>query len=583
MTNQLERLVPDLSQVIRRFPIPVLAAVMLCAYLLIYYSNAAYINQLQIYAGCAAFLAGGAGHIYAEGSRRNRIANILIALALALAAAALMYFNRVFQSAPQFFFGGVVLALMIAPFLRRGVGQGAVWLFNMRLWLAALLAIVVGTVFGLGLSAVLAGLDFLLGFKIDNSIYERVWILATALVAPIFGLSLVPRRLDEAIDITSHQGNLLERGVSLLVSYVMVPLALVYALILHAYAAKIGFLGALPKGEIGKIVSLFAVGGTAPWLIAWPWRETGTRLLRLFMRAWFWLLPIPVILLVMAIWRRLSDYGVTPDRYGIALVAAWAALVFGYLVWRRNKADIRVIVGAAAVLLLIGSFGPQGAHGLTGSSQFARLEALLTRIGVLKDGKVVAVLPSVIESDRRVGSTMVTTLIQANRNGDLKSLFRNDQKFDYVSSDRSRYYEDELINKLGLGIQPTMASNSTKLQDKITIDSVEGFSFQNGQLADAQWNGNVRLIGPMSGFGGVKFGSSNSNNVTAFPGPYEFSVSVGSFVSKISNVDLTSRLAAGIGTINIDNKVTLMVMSANGTRGVKPTVDNITFWIVLHD
>ena len=100
---------------------------------------------------------------------------------------------------------------------------------------------------------------------------------------------------------------------------------------------------------------------------------------------------------------------------------------------------------------------------------------------------------------------------------------------------------------------------------------------------DLQWNGKVRLIGPMSGFGGVNSGRSSSNNATTLMSPSEFTVSVGGKVSKISNADLTSRLAAGIATINIDSKVTLVVLSAYGTRGAKPAVDTIAFWIVLHE
>ena len=98
------------------------------------------------------------------------------------------------------------------------------------------------------------------------------------------------------------------------------------------------------------MVSIFAIGGTAAWLVAWPWREQGTRLLRLFMRGWFFLLIVPAILLGLAIWQRLTDYGVTPDRYGIALVAVWVAALVVYLAIRRNRADMRAILGAVGVL-----------------------------------------------------------------------------------------------------------------------------------------------------------------------------------------------------------------------------------------
>jgi hypothetical protein len=207
-------------------------------------------------------------------------------------------------------------------------------------------------------------------------------------VGPIYGLSLMPRNFDEDVDVVSHKGSLLDRGISVLVNYVAVPIIAAYALILHAYAIKIVIDGELPKGQIATMVSVFAVGGTAAWLVAWPWREQGTRLLRLFMRYWFFLLIVPAILLTIAIWRRLADYGVTPDRYGIVQVAIWVAALVIYLAIRRNRADMRVMLGAAAVLLIAGSVGPFGANGLTIESQVKRLETLLIAKGILKDGKV---------------------------------------------------------------------------------------------------------------------------------------------------------------------------------------------------
>ncbi|MDE2447068.1 MAG: DUF4153 domain-containing protein, partial [Alphaproteobacteria bacterium] len=384
MVGWLQNLLPDLRDVLVRFSIAVLAALLTCLYLVNISSDMFSGGSVYLLTGSAAFLAAGAGHLLAEGRGTSRGVNIAIALVFAAAAGALEYDYDVFHTSALFLFAALVLGLMVAPFLRHGVEQGAVWLFSLRLGMAALLALIVGLVFAGGISAIMAGLDFLLGFHIDNQIYQKVWTIAVTFVGPVYGLSLVPRDLDAVINIEAHRGDLLERGVSVLVNYVMVPLAVIYALILHAYAAKTAFLGSLPKGEIGLIVSLFAVGGTATWLIGWPWREKGTALLKLFMRGWFWLLPIPVLLLLMAIWRRLSDYGVTPDRYGIALVAVWAVLVFGYLVWWRNRADLRAIIASAAALFLFASFGPQGANGLTASSQFGRLQALLERLGVLK-------------------------------------------------------------------------------------------------------------------------------------------------------------------------------------------------------
>ncbi len=233
----------------------------------------------------------------------------------------------------------------------KGASQGALWLFNLRFGLAALLAIVVAVAFAAGLSAIVGALDFLFGVSVSNT-YEHIWATAIFTDGPLYGLSLMPTDIDEEVDIEAQKGTLLERGVSVLVNYVLVPVIAVYALMLHAYAVKIVLEQALPKGNVATMVSVFAVGGTGAWLIAWPWREKGTLLLRLFMRGWFWFTIVPAILLVIAIWRRVADYGVTPDRYGIAIIAVWIAAVTALSRLapqpRRHADDPRRHGGAAA-------------------------------------------------------------------------------------------------------------------------------------------------------------------------------------------------------------------------------------------
>jgi hypothetical protein len=203
--------------------------------------------------------------------------------------------------------------------------------------------------------------------------------------------------------------------------------------------------GELPKGQIGTMVSIFAIGGTACWLIAWPWREHGTRLLRLFMRGWFFLLIVPAVLLTMAIWRRLGDYGVTPDRYGVALVAVWVAALVLYLAIRRNKADMRAILGAVGVLLVIGSIGPFGANGLTIASQFKRLITLLEENGVLKDGKLMpaGLLKSDVGSE---GSSIIYALNDADGLDVLKPWFEGDAKSPFTD-DRSNWSTAYALNE----------------------------------------------------------------------------------------------------------------------------------------
>ena len=388
LATRVEKLLPDIVAVLTRFPISAAISILLCAYLNIMGASSSFDGDGSVAAGAAAaFIASGAAHLYAETHGFSRVSNIFLSFAVAVLAAALGYFTKIFETSYIFLFFGLIPVLMIAPYLRGGARQGALWLFNLRFGLTTLLALIVAILFGLGLSTIVAALNFLFNAGLNDNLYEHIWSTAAALVGPVYGLSLMPRDLDEEVDIASQKDTLLARGVSVLVNYVLVPIIFIYAVILHAYAIKIIAEQNLPKGQIATIVTIYALGGTGAWLIAWPWRETGTRLLRWFIRGWFWLTIVPAVLLAIAIWRRVTDYGVTPDRYGILLVAIWIACLTAYLAFRRNKADMRAILGGIAVLFLVGSVGPFGANGLTISSQLTRFAHYLEAHGMLKDGK----------------------------------------------------------------------------------------------------------------------------------------------------------------------------------------------------
>ena len=181
------------------------------------------------------------------------------------------------------------------------------------------------------------------------------------------------------------------RAASTLAEFVLVPLLLVYTAILYAYAIKIALEWTLPKGTLGSMVVGYLHGRRRhASCSAHPMRETGGTLVRLFWRYWVWLTALPVILLFLAVYRRIADYGVTEDRYLMVLIGVWALALAIIRVTRGENFDLRLVPGVLALLLLAASFGPGGANGFSVMSQRAELEKLLIKRGLLIDGKLVA-------------------------------------------------------------------------------------------------------------------------------------------------------------------------------------------------
>ncbi|MFZ5674895.1 MAG: DUF4153 domain-containing protein [Pseudomonadota bacterium] len=579
LADRLHRLVPDLSAALARFPVPALLSVLLCVYanldVATLVSNGA-ISDNQVYlGGAAAFMAAGTAHYFARSRGMSRLAELLLALAAALVAGGLAFWDVYFRSSHLFLFAGLLPLLMIAGFLKPDAKQGALWLFNLRLGLAVVLAMIVGLIFAGGISAILASLEFLFNVDLPWRAHEHVWVTAASLIAPVYGLSLLPGWLDEEVELTGGRDTLIERGVSVLVSYIMVPIAVVYTLILHAYAVKIILDGALPKGQIGLMVSIFAVGGTATWLIAWPWREKGTVLLRFFMRYWFWFTIVPVILLVIAIWERISTYGVTPDRYGIAVIAVWLALVTLYLAIRRNRADMRALLGSFAVLVLIGSAGPWGANNLSIESQFGRLvgyfesEKLLT-----PEGKIVDQPPTLSPEGRREIDTLLWSLNSMGGLDKLKPYFAG-RKDDPFAGATDRWSAFTAIRKI-LGVD-------------IFTPAPDQVSFGAGLPFIQDISGQGRLVGPIQVHMNAAdkpdqvWAKTDGQTLDITIGAEKWSLPVKPLMEKVKAETTSQTQLAQQRPIIYEAEpgVTLIIINASGEIRDKPGYLNLGFWLIL--
>jgi hypothetical protein len=449
------------------------------------------------------------------------------------------------------------------------------WLFNMRLWLSALLAILVALVFAGGLSAIIESLNFLFNVDLPSRAHEHVWATAAALIAPIYGLSLVPRDLGEEVEIAHSRDTLIERGVSVLVNYVMVPIAVVYALILHAYAVKILIEGTLPRGQIGLMVTIFALGGTATWLIAWPWRDTGARLLRLYMRGWFWLTIVPAILLVFALWERISAYGVTPDRYGVGVVALWLVIVTAYLAIRRNRADMRLILGSLALLLLIGSTGPWGANSISINSQFNRLITWLDNEKLLTaERKVVDPVPEISSDGKRQISDIIYALNGMDGLDKFRPLFEGRKDDPFASGEKGW----QLVSKI---------SELLKLnQYTAPIDQV---SLNASRPIIQAYAGQGRIIGPIRLVQSTDpmaqedvTGIIDNATLTLRVGERRWAVPVTSFLAKVKQE--TSPSGPHVPVLyQAAPEILLVITEAYGEVGDSQRLSGGAIWIVLKD
>lgn len=587
LSSRLHSFIPDLSNAVARFPGAVFVVVTLTVLVNLNTSleslfEAETFDRL-LDANLAAFAAAGAAHLFAEGRGWPRGRGFAASIAAALVTAAVFWFARPLELRMEYFAGGLVLLLMTAAYIRPGARQGALWLFNFRLFFSALVAGVVTVATCGGLSAIIASLHFLFDVPVSTDHYTHIWSTGFSLVAPLYAMSLIYPDLDEEFDPERHGDPIVSRGVSVLSNYILVPIALVYVVILHAYALKIVLTGALPKGMVANLVCLFGLGGTAIYLIAYPWRDTGTRLLRWFLGSWFWFTIVPVVLLAVAVWRRVSDYGLTPERYGLIIIAVWLAMMAVYLASKRGRADMRVIMLSLAGLLLVGSIGPWGAQGISIRNQVARLETLLSRLGYLKDDRLVSPPPAKIADGsaeaRSVGS-IIWFLVSEKAEDRLRPWFEGNPADPWKDSDRSRI-GIRLGELLGVPITPDPTLNARFVS--FTATEPQSFTVP----ASSVLSGPVKFV-PV---GSPILPAPKPDDPRAINHGTSIDIVYGTRTWTVQTADLAKQLeikstpGPAVPSLVVDGpagRLTILVESAYGEdKDGTAVVNSGTFWLIL--
>lgn len=312
---------------------------------------------------------------------------------------------------------GFHLAAAFLPFLGVDESRGF-WQYNRALLLRFLTAAFYVVVLQAGLSLAVGALDQLFGVPIPDETYLRLWIVLGLLVQTWLFLAGVPDDLAalEAVDDYPT-------GLKLFAQYVLVPLVVVYLLILTAYAVKVIATWDWPSGWIGWLVSVVAVVGILAYLLVHPVRRAAeNRWVRVYGR-WFWVALLPsVVLLGLAVWQRVAQYGVTEDRYFLAVGTLWLGAIALYYVLSGSE-EIERVPQTLCVVVLAAFVGPWSAYAVSESSQLGRLRGLLAANEMLADGRARAAPEDVGFEDRREISAAVRYLVERHGGRSLAPLF----------------------------------------------------------------------------------------------------------------------------------------------------------------
>lgn len=360
---------------------------------------------------------------------------------------------------------GLHLLVTIIPYIRRTDPNGF-WHYNESLFRRFLTGLVFSaTLFG-GLSIAILALDQLFGANVGDDIYPRLWIGIVFIFNTWYFLGGVPSDFGELSARNDYPPIL-----KIFSQYILAPLVAIYLVILLVYFFKVIVTTEWPSGWIGWLVSSVAAAGLFSLLLLNPLvGRPGNRWVNTYARLFYIFLLPAIVMLLLAIYKRIAQYGVTEHRYFLTVLTIWLAFVtlYGLLSKRRS---IKIIALSLCLVAFVTSFGPWGAYSVSKSSQTHRLRVMLQSNDLLVDDKLTPATHNIEEHDRREISACFTYLIDKHGLETVSPWFddslaaRIDSIPGYGLRNRRRHFEitPEIVGYLGAGYVPVWDHSSSNV------------------------------------------------------------------------------------------------------------------------
>ena len=359
----LKRLAERFGQSFMRFPIAMLLTLLLGCFL-IYLNHGSSLGAKKdfffvFYPATGAVLAVALSLITEE--FKSRWLAVTVQAVVHAAWLAIAYYLSEFDrfSIPQLIavsatVAAMSLAVFVACFYRKR-HEVPFWNFSIRTVIAVGAAVTIGGLLTLGLFAFIESLKMLFGINVHDCVFGDIAAVCMTILAPTLFMNLIPKGENKYLD-TVVEFSRFAMGV---VQYLFVPLLALYMLTLYIYATQILFQWTLPVGGVSYLVTASMVMMILLIYLTYPIQhQEGNKWFKRLTR-WLPVLMLPLlVLMTVAIWRRLSDYGITVSRLYLLVFNLWCYAVCLWLIFTRNK-RIWLIPASFALILMLISVGPQ--------------------------------------------------------------------------------------------------------------------------------------------------------------------------------------------------------------------------------
>ena len=278
-----------------------------------------------------------------------------------------------------FIYTTAFLSLFVAPFFKQKDENGF-WVFLMKNAKAAVVATAISVVLLIAIDGLLFGFFNLFDIKVSARPFVYSAIISSCTIFPILFFSGIP-----SIDDCLQEAPALNKFQTSANKFLFLPVLSLYIILLYAYIAKIIIQWEMPKGMVSYLVSasmllmLLRVTLTLPERIN-PKPSFEKKLLKILPAA---CIPL-VILMSVGIMRRISDYGISEDRYYITAINIFYYIIIAILLIDKIKCKSKYITIVFCGMFLILTNGPLSAINVTHRVWINSVKAALVEEGYNK-------------------------------------------------------------------------------------------------------------------------------------------------------------------------------------------------------
>ena len=258
------------------------------------------------------------------------------------------------------------------------------WQYNKNLFINIFLTAVFTGVLLIGVELAILAIDKLFDFNFNDTLYLKTFFFLGILCSAFIFLIFNNKGLLEL----EKDGNY-PQILKFFTQFVLIPLLLIYVVILYFYAGKILIKWELPRGWVSYLILIYSVVGILALLLVHPLKEDSAKSwVRIFSKIFHYTLLPLLVLLFIAIFTRILEYGYTEPRYFVLLLAIWLTTVVLYFVFFK-KSTIKFIPISLFVFGIFALLFPFcNAFSVAKRSQKTELKNILTQNYLLENGKI---------------------------------------------------------------------------------------------------------------------------------------------------------------------------------------------------